>query len=283
MDKLETVRTVADLRARLAVWRANGETVGLVPTMGALHEGHFSLIRRSVETKDRTVVTLFVNPRQFGPNEDFARYPRDEARDAAALARQGAHLLFAPDLIEMYPPGSVTTVSVPGLGDMLEGEFRPGFFDGVATIVTKLLIQSLPDAAFFGEKDYQQLLLVKRLVADLDIPVEIVGCPTVRESDGLALSSRNSYLLPAERARASGLYKVLSDVARLIEAGADPRATEEDAKKALERAGFHKIDYVAVRDADTLEPLERGAARGRVLGAAWLGMARLIDNVPIGS
>jgi pantoate--beta-alanine ligase len=283
MAKFETVRRVADLRSRLSAWRREGLSIGFVPTMGALHEGHFSLVRRSVETRDRTIVSLFVNPRQFGPTEDFALYPRDEAADSAALARQGAHLLFAPDLIEMYPPGSVTTVTVPGLGDMLEGEFRPGFFEGVATVVTKLLIQVMPDTAFFGEKDYQQLLLIKRLVADLDLPVEIVGCPTVREPDGLALSSRNAYLLPVERARASALYRVLSDTARLIEAGADPASTEADAKRALERAGFYKVDYVAVRDGKTLEPLARGAASGRVLGAAWLGIARLIDNVPVGS
>ena len=282
MASLETVRRVADLRARLAAWRREGLTIGLVPTMGALHEGHFSLVRRAVETQDRVVVSLFVNPRQFGPNEDFANYPRDEDKDATALARQGAHLLFAPDVAEMYPSGSATTVSVAGLGEMLEGEFRPGFFDGVATVVTKLLMQALPNAAFFGEKDYQQLLVIRRTVADLDMPVEIIGCPTVREDDGLALSSRNSYLLPVDRARAPALHRTLAEVARRVQGGAAIAAAEAYGRTALGEEGFHKVDYVAVRDAHTLEP-PSGTGPLRVLGAAWMGAARLIDNVAVGS
>ncbi len=281
MTGLDVVRRVADLRARIAAWRSQGLRIGLVPTMGALHEGHFSLIERSVETTDRTIVTLFVNPRQFGPNEDFARYPRTEAQDASHVRARGAHLLFAPEVGEMYPTGAVTTITVPGLGDTLEGEFRPGFFAGVATVVTKLLIQSLPDNAFFGEKDYQQLLVVKRLAADLDLPVRIVGCPIVREADGLALSSRNAYLDAAERARAPALNHALTAAAaRVREGGAAPRA-EAEARERLLQAGFAKVDYVAVRDAATLGPVSDIAA-ARVLGAAWLGRTRLIDNVAIG-
>ena len=197
---LDTVRTIADLRARVAAWRADGARVGLVPTMGALHAGHVALVKQSVAACDKTVVTLFVNPAQFGPNEDYAVYPRSEERDAAMVAAEGADLLFAPGVEEVYPGGHSTQVHVGGLGDLLEGEYRPGFFTGVATVVTKLLLQSLPDEAFFGEKDYQQLQVIKRLIRDLDIPVTATGVKTVREDDGLALSSRNAYLTPAERA-----------------------------------------------------------------------------------
>ena len=196
---LDIVRTVVDLRARVQAWRREGETVGLVPTMGVLHEGHLSLVRRSRAATTRTIATLFVNPKQFGPNEDFSVYPRDEASDAGKLADVGADLLFAPGIEEMYPAGSVTQVSVPQIGDVLEGEFRPGFFTGVATVVTKLLLQSLPDVAVFGEKDFQQLQVIRRLVADLDIPARIEGGPTVREEDGLAMSSRNAYLSEDQR------------------------------------------------------------------------------------
>ena len=197
---METVRRVVDLRARLRSWRAQGETVGLVPTMGGLHEGHLSLVRASLAAAGRTVVTLFVNPAQFGEGEDFDDYPRDEAADAGLLAGLGAHLLFAPEGDEIYPQGHVTRVSVPGIGDRLEGEFRPDFFTGVATVVSKLLIQALPDMAFFGEKDYQQLRVITQLARDLDIPTDILGVATVREDDGLALSSRNAYLGPGNGA-----------------------------------------------------------------------------------
>ena len=203
---IERVRTVAALRARIRAWRDEGLSVGLVPTMGALHEGHLSLVRRSLESTDRTCVTLFVNPTQFGPNEDFSVYPRSEDADAALLSSLGAHLLFAPETGEMYPEGSVTRVTVPGIGDRLEGAFRPGFFTGVATVVTKLLLQSLPDVAFFGEKDFQQYRVIRRFVADLDIPVRIEACPIVREADGLALSSRNAYLSKDERKAAPALF-----------------------------------------------------------------------------
>lgn len=280
---LDTIRRVRDLRACVASWRGSGLKVGLVPTMGALHGGHFSLVRRSVASLDRTIVTLFVNPRQFGPNEDFARYPRDEAGDAAALARQGAQVLFAPSLEEMYPEGAVTTVAVPDIGDLLEGEFRPGFFTGVATVVAKLLIQAAPDVAFFGEKDFQQLCVIKRMATDLDLPVTIEGCPIVREDDGLALSSRNAYLSAEERKRAPALHRILqSVVTRVREGGAGcVAAAEALAARELLVAGFEKVDYVAVRDASSLAPIASVGAPARVLAAAWLGRTRLIDNLPL--
>ena len=278
---LDTVRTIADLRARVAAWRADGLRVGLVPTMGALHAGHIALVKQSVQACDKTVVTLFVNPAQFGPNEDFAVYPRDEARDAAMVAAEGADLLFAPGVDEVYPGGHSTKVHVDGLGDVLEGEFRPGFFTGVATVVTKLLLQSLPDEAFFGEKDYQQLQVIKKLIRDLDIPVTATGVATVREKDGLALSSRNAYLTPEERAQAPVLHGTLAQVAEQVGRGEDPRAQEQWAREQLERAGFWQVDYVTGRDAATLEEANGASKPARVLAAAWLGKARLIDNVAV--
>ncbi len=279
----DLVRTVADLRARLAPWRAAGETIALVPTMGALHEGHLSLVRRARELASRVCVTLFVNPTQFGPSEDFGVYPRDEDGDRAQLAAEGAHLLFAPGLDEMYPEDHVTRVTVPGIGDVLEGEFRPGFFTGVATIVTKLLLQALPDVAVFGEKDYQQLQVIRRLAADLDIPVRIDGAPTVREPDGLALSSRNAYLTPEERAAAPALFNTLTTVAKRAADGENLAGLAVWGNFQLKGVGFSEVDYVTVRDAETLEPWPGHASGrpGRVLGAAKLGRARLIDNVPV--
>jgi pantoate--beta-alanine ligase len=277
---IATVRTAAELRAQVQAWRGEGKTVGLVPTMGALHAGHLSLVRRSLDTTDRTVISLFVNPKQFAPHEDFAVYPRDEDRDRALLAEAGSHLLFAPEVDEMYPAGFATSVSVPGIGDVLEGTFRPGFFTGVATVVAKLLLQCLPDRAFFGEKDYQQVTVVRRMVRDLAIPVEIVGCPTVREADGLALSSRNVYLNQAERAVAPTLNATLLAVAEAVAKGADPAAEETRAAERLLTAGFAKVDYVAVRDAEDLSPPSPDR-RLRVLGAAFLGRTRLIDNLPV--
>ena len=277
-ELLPVVRQVADLRSCITGWRSDGMSVGLVPTMGAMHDGHLSLVRASIQQNDRTCVSLFVNPKQFGEGEDFGTYPRDEAADAAALAALSADLMYAPAGDAMYPAGSVTAVSVPGLGDWLEGEFRPGFFTGVATVVTKLLLQAMPDAAYFGEKDYQQLCLVRRLVADLDIPVEIAACPIVRDSSGLALSSRNAYLSDDQRAMAPGLNRALGQAAEAIRGGEDMAAATATATAAILGAGFAKVDYVAVRAAASLEPAEKYDGNQRILAAAWLGDVRLIDN-----
>jgi pantoate--beta-alanine ligase len=278
---LPIVRTVADLRAQVRAWRAEGLRVALVPTMGALHEGHLSLVRLAREKADRVVASLFVNPTQFGPNEDFDAYPRDEARDAALLEAAGCHLLYAPTVAEMYPEGASTTVTVDGVTEPLEGAARPGHFAGVATVVTKLLNQCGPDVAVFGQKDFQQLAVIRRLVADLDIPVEIVGAPTQRADDGLALSSRNAYLTAAERAQAPVLHQVLQALLQSLRDGESVAAVESIALDALARGGFQKIDYVEVRHPTTLERLGPGPAEGpvRVLAAARLGKTRLIDNV----
>lgn len=278
---LPIVRTVADLRAQVRAWRAEGLTVGFVPTMGALHEGHLSLVRLARTRADRVVASLFVNPTQFGPNEDFDAYPRDEGRDAELLEGAGCHLLYAPGVAEMYPEGASTTVTVSGVTDPLEGAARPGHFAGVATVVTKLLNQCGPDVAVFGQKDFQQLAVIRRLVADLDIPVEIVGAPTMRAHDGLALSSRNAYLTPAERTQAPALHQVLQALLQSLRDGESVAAVESVALDALARAGFQKIDYVEVRHPATLERLGPGPADGpiRVLAAARLGKTRLIDNV----
>lgn len=277
---LHTVRTIADLRNQVSDWRKQGLTVGLVPTMGALHDGHLTLVKNALENCDRVIATIFVNPKQFGENEDFGTYPRTEQEDAAKLEQAGGHLLFAPNVDEMYgTDGGTTTVSVSGLGDILEGKFRPGFFNGVATVVTKLLLQALPDRAFFGEKDYQQLNVIKRFVADLNIPVEICGVPTVREADGLAMSSRNAYLTREERDIAPALYRTISEVSERFKVGGKADALSDWAARQLQDAGFQKVDYIAIRHG---EDLTQDAQKGepiRVLAAAFLGKARLIDNV----
>ncbi len=277
------LKTIADLRAQVRAWRAARDTVGLVPTMGALHEGHLSLVRRAASENARTVVSIFVNPTQFGPNEDFQRYPRDLQGDAAKLSTVGTSAIFAPEVSEMYPPGASTRVNVDGLTDGLCGPFRPGHFQGVATIVTKLLLQVLPDVAYFGEKDYQQLQVIKRLVRDLDIPVRIVGVLTYRETDGLAMSSRNAYLSAQERVTAPVLHRVLTGIARELAAGGTAATAIAAGKAELTRAGFDKIDYIEAVDADSLQPVERASGPTRVAGAAWLGKTRLIDNVPVGA
>jgi pantoate--beta-alanine ligase len=279
---IEIVRSVAALRARVGDWRRGGGTVGLVPTMGALHEGHVALVRRARSLCDHAVASIFVNPTQFGPHEDFARYPRDEAADARQLEAAGCELLFAPDVGEMYPPGFSTTVTVGAVADGLCGPFRPGHFAGVATVVAKLLLQAQPDIACFGEKDYQQLQVVKRMARDLDLPVRIEGVATVREADGLALSSRNRYLSPDERARAVTIFRVLSGVADEIRAG--KRAIDAAlawGRGELTKAGFAPIDYLAVCDAADLTPLTVLDRPARILAAAWLGKTRLIDNLAV--
>jgi pantoate--beta-alanine ligase len=280
---METARTIEDLRRRIAAWRADGLTVGLVPTMGGLHAGHLSLVSLAGARADRVVATLFVNPTQFAPSEDFDNYPRNEDADAALFESAGASLMFAPTPDVMYPKGHMTKVRVDGLGDVLEGEFRPHFFEGVATVVAKLLLQSLPDVAVFGEKDYQQLCVIRAMARDLDIPVEIVGGETVREADGLAMSSRNAYLSQAERAIAPKLNEVLRFVADVAQdATGDIDAATASAGEELLAGGFASVDYVAVRDAETLQPLTDPARPARVLGAAWLGKTRLIDNLAVG-
>lgn len=274
------VRTVSDLRRHVAQWRQAGETVALVPTMGAIHAGHLSLIALAKSKAGRVVASLFVNPLQFGPREDFRTYPRDEARDSAALEAVGTDLLFAPSDAEMYPPGFSTKISVGDLTEGLCGAARPNHFDGVATVVAKLLLQCAPDIAVFGEKDYQQLLVIRRLVRDLNMPVEIVGAPIVREDDGLAVSSRNAYLSAADRKIAPALYQVIHQVARDLEGGRGCDDAVSAARYKLEAEGF-RVDYVAVRDPDTLQPLFGPVKRARVLAAAYLGKTRLIDNVPV--
>jgi pantoate--beta-alanine ligase len=249
--------------------------------MGALHEGHLSLVRAAKEKCDRVITTLFVNPRQFAPHEDFERYPRDEAGDSAMLAGAGCDLLFAPERAVMYPEGFATNVIVSDVSTPLEGEFRPHFFGGVATVVAKLLLQSLPDAAYFGEKDYQQLQVIKRMTRDLDIPVAIKGCATVREPDGLAMSSRNAYLNADERRVAARLNHIMHDAIKAARGGDAIAATEAEAARYLLAAGFTSVDYMAIRDAETLAPIADLARPARILAAAWLGKTRLIDNMAV--
>jgi len=275
-----TVRTADALSAALAPWRKAGATIALVPTMGSLHAGHLSLVALARSKAERVVASIFVNPAQFGPKEDFKTYPRDEAGDLAKLAKAGADLVFAPDAAEMYPQGFSTQVRVGDLTEDLCGAARPNHFDGVATVVTKLLLQCAPDLAVFGEKDFQQLLVIKRLVRDLDIPVEIVGGPIVREKDGLALSSRNAYLSPSERKAAPLLYQTISAVAANLAQGRGAGDAAEAGRFKLEAAGF-RVDYVAVRDPETLKPLSGPVKQARVLAAVYLGKTRLIDNVPV--
>src|SRR5262245_12908178 len=281
-SSIVTSRSVSDLRAHVAGWRKAGETVGLVPTMGALHEGHLALARRAQAENRRCIVTLFVNPTQFGPSEDLSAYPRTEAADRDKLAALGVDLLFSPGVAEMYAPDAATTVTVARLTDHLCGPFRPGHFAGVATIVTKLFLQSLPDAAYFGEKDYQQLQVIRRLARDLDIPVRIVGVPHVRAADGLALSSRNAYLSVAERQAALAISRTLDAIAaHLARSPKDVAQQTAWGRAQLTAAGFGKVDYVEVCDIETLQPVSAATAPARVFAAAWIGRTRLIDNRPI--
>ena len=267
------------MRAQVAAWREAGERVALVPTMGALHEGHLALVAEARRI-GRAVVSIFVNPTQFGPNEDFARYPRDVESDLQRLGAAGADAAWTPEVATMYPPGFSTRIEVGALTEGLCGAFRPGHFSGVATVVTKLLTQVRPDVALFGEKDFQQLQVVRRAVEDLDLAVEIRGVPTLREPDGLALSSRNRYLDPAERALAPNLHAVLSAVAAACRTGAATAPAIAEGIATLEEVGF-QVQYLAVCDARTLAPLERVEGPARVLAAAYLGRTRLIDNVAV--
>ena len=275
------LRDVAALRAQVAAWRRAGESVALVPTMGALHAGHMELVMEARRRARRVILTVFVNPTQFAPGEDFALYPRDLAADLALFADTGGDAVYAPEGPVMYPDGFATTVSVrgPALAG-LEDRFRPDHFAGVATVVAKLLIQAGPDLALFGEKDFQQLRVIHRMARDLDLPVEIVGVPVVRAGDGLALSSRNVYLSSEERERAPMLYRGLRTCAGEIARGASMEVSLDTARATLVAAGF-VIDYLEARDGESLLPSRDGATTGRILVAARLGRTRLIDNVAI--
>lgn len=277
------VSTISALRAQHHAWRAGGLRIGFVPTMGALHAGHLSLVRLLKARLDRVTASIFVNPKQFAPHEDLESYPRDLAGDCQKLADAGCDLIFTPERDTMYPSDFATSVLVSGVSEGLESSIRPHFFGGVATIVTKLLLQSLPDAAAFGEKDYQQLLVVRALVRDLDVPVDILAGETVREADGLAMSSRNAYLSPAQRAIAPALYATLSRCAARIAAGEPLAPVLADGETTLRAAGFDGVEYLAARGAEDLAILPGPALDrpGRLLVAVKLGKTRLIDNVRI--
>lgn len=276
---ITVVRKLKALRQHIARWRARRETIALVPTMGALHEGHLKLVGAARTQAKRTVVSIFVNPRQFAPHEDFDRYPRDEKADLAKLAKAGVDLVWAPAAGEMYAPGFATRIEVEGAARELETDFRPHFFGGVATVCCKLFSQVTPDVALFGEKDYQQLCVIRQMVRDLDLPLAVKGVATVREKDGLALSSRNAYLSAEERKVAPALYAALGKLAADVKAGGNIAMLQAETSMGLLAAGFTKVDYVEVRDAETLAPYDPAAGRkGRILAAAWLGRTRLIDN-----
>lgn len=276
---MQTVRELASLLAVVATWRAAGQTVALVPTMGALHAGHLALVAIARSRADRVVASIFVNPKQFGANEDLDRYPRREAADAKALTDAGCDLLWLPPAEVMYPAGFATNVTVAGVSEPLDGAARPGHFDGVATVVAKLFSQVRPDVAVFGEKDFQQLSVIRRLNADLDFGIEIVGAPTQRDDDGLALSSRNAYLSTEDRAAAVALPRALGEAAEAIAAGVGPADVLDKARMRLAAAGF-AVDYVELVDAETLAAPRAGRPR-RLLAAARIGGTRLIDNVAV--
>ena len=278
----ESLRDLAALRAKVAVWKNAGDVVGLVATMGALHQGHLSLAKYAREHCDRVIVTIFVNPRQFNNAEDLAKYPRTEQADAALLEPAGVDVIFLPDATDVYPQGFATTVSVAGLSAGLCGDYRPGHFDGVATVVTKLLLMSGAERAFFGEKDYQQLMVVRALARDLNIAVEIIGCPTIREPDGLAMSSRNRRIVPSDRPKAAALNAAMRQAAREITAGKPVATSLMKARKAIIAAGFGEVEYVELRSAEDLSPMPVLDRPARLLAAGRLGEVRLIDNIAVG-
>ena len=280
---MQTVRDIDSLRQAIAALRADGGTVAFVPTMGALHAGHMALVAEGRRRAKHVVASIFVNPTQFGPNEDLATYPRREASDARMLEEEGCEILWAPDVGVMYPEGHATTILVGGgITETLDGAARPGHFAGVATVVAKLFNQVRPDIALFGEKDFQQLAVIRQMVRDLDLPVEIVGVPTQRDADGLALSSRNAYLTEDERRAARALPRALGEAAGAIQSGGDVEAALNGARDKLAKAGFEPIDYVELRDAETLVPVGQLDRPARLLAAARLGRTRLIDNLPVG-
>ncbi|WP_374525323.1 pantoate--beta-alanine ligase [Sphingopyxis sp.] len=278
---MQIIRDIAMLRRAVSALKQGGKSVALVPTMGALHEGHLSLVRMGKRVADHVVVSLFVNPTQFGPNEDFAAYPRDEARDAALLAQEGVALLWAPEVATMYPAGHSTHIEVAELGADYCGAARPGHFDGVATVVSKLFNQVRADVAIFGEKDWQQLAIIRRMARDLDFAIDILGAPIARDADGLALSSRNAYLSEEQRAAAVALPNALKAAAKAIGSGADVAEALARAEADIVAGGFDGVDYVALADADSLERLGLFRKPARLLAAARIGKTRLIDNLAV--
>ena len=278
----EIIRTLVELRSKVAGWKAAGESVAVVPTMGALHQGHLSLVRAAKEACDRVIVTIFINPKQFNNPEDYKNYPRTEEEDARKLIALKADVVYVPDGEQMYPNGFATTVSVEGITQGLCGAHRAGHFDGVATIVTKLFTQTQADKAFFGEKDYQQLQVVTRLARDLDLPIEVIGCPTIREEDGLAMSSRNLLLSDRARTWAPELHRAMEEMAEGLLAGGDLETLRAAAVSRVERAGFTQVEYLDLRSADQLELMTTPDRPARLLAAAWLAGVRLIDNIAVG-
>ncbi|KTE16035.1 pantoate--beta-alanine ligase [Sphingopyxis sp. H115] len=279
---MQIIRDIAMLHRAVTALKQGGKSVALVPTMGALHDGHLSLVHMAKRVADQVIVSIFVNPTQFGPNEDFAAYPRDEARDAALLAQEAVSVVWAPDVGTMYPGGHSTHIEVAELGADYCGAARPGHFDGVATVVAKLFNQVRPDVAIFGEKDWQQLAIIRRMARDLDFAIDILGAPIARDVDGLALSSRNAYLSAEQRRAATALPDALKAAAKAIAAGGDIGETLAAAEAAIVQGGFDSVDYVALADADSLERLADFRAPARLLAAARIGKTRLIDNYPVG-
>jgi pantoate--beta-alanine ligase len=285
-NRVEIIRTRNELQARVRAWKQAGETVGFVPTMGALHEGHLSLIEKAQEKVTRTVASIFVNPAQFAPGEDFDTYPRREAEDIAKLASVKCDAVYLPSVAEMYPEGSVTNVRVESLSDLLDGIYRPHFFYGVATVVARLFLHAQPDVAVFGEKDYQQLQVIRRMVRDLGFPIEIIGGETKRDADGLAQSSRNLYLSPEERRAAGAIFAAMHRASVRMSLDTLPSEALKEAEGHILTAGFRKLDYVTLVDPATLQalpgdaPLKEGAV-ARLLAAAWIGKTRLIDNISV--
>ena len=278
---MQIIRRLSDLAPALLPWREASEKIALVPTMGALHAGHMALVDAAKAEADRVVASIFVNPLQFNDQSDLARYPRQEAQDAARLEEAGCDLLWLPTAEQLYPAGFATTVKVAGVSERGEGEHRPGHFEGVATVVSKLFIATMPDVAIFGEKDWQQLAVIRRMTTDLSLPIDIIGHPTVREQGGLAMSSRNALLSADERACAAVLPQALEQASAAILGGERVGATLEEARRKLTGAGFNRIDYVALVDAATLEPLTEPSGEMRLIAAAVIGTTRLIDNIRV--
>ncbi len=275
------IRGLDELRAITRGWRRAGESIGVVPTMGALHDGHLSLARAARKNCDRVIVTIFVNPKQFNNPEDLENYPRTEEDDARKLTPIGVDLIWVPDGDQMYPGGFATNVSVSGITNVMEGAHRPGHFDGVATVVAKLFLQTAADQAFFGEKDFQQLMIVTRMAQDLDIDIEVVGCPTVREENGLAMSSRNLRLSDRSLMKAGALYEVMNDIADALGAGEDFTTLQAQAIARLEAAGFTEVEYLELRARDDFAPLTTPTRPARLFAAAWMAGVRLIDNIEV--